>query len=95
MEHQEQITLLRGPLQQAYDLTFNPKLRGGAKGPDWRKLNQNVTLFPNGLDITINAVTKSIKWELIDGQVSNITYVDVLFFNVALHEIQYYLKHTE
>ncbi|UXD83333.1 hypothetical protein NP274_00284 [Pseudomonas phage Koomba boorn-mokiny kep-wari Wadjak 1] len=95
MEHQEQKELLRQPLQTLYNLTFSPRLRNGAKAPDWIHLTDEVTLFPNGLDITINAVTRYIKWELIGEDVSNITYVEAMFFNKGLKAVKAYLKHTE
>ncbi|QYV99123.1 hypothetical protein [Pseudomonas phage U1B] len=95
MEHQEQKELLKQPLQTLYNLTFNPVHRGGAKGPDWIRLSDEVILYPNGLDVTINAVTKPIRWELDEYNVINITYVPAMFFNKGLKAIETYLKHTE
>ncbi len=95
MEHREQKALLKEPLQKLYNLTFSPRLRNGAKAPDWIRLTDEVTLFPNGLDITINAITRCIKWELIEESINNITYVETMFFNKGLKAVETYLKHTE
>ncbi|QTH80346.1 hypothetical protein PA10_00146 [Pseudomonas phage pPa_SNUABM_DT01] len=95
MNAEEQRKVITPLIQSAYNLTFNPALRGGTERQDGKQLEEGITLFPNGIDVTLNGATQAIRWELDDHKVINVTYVPLAYFNLAWEALSKYLKHTE